>query len=110
MANIAQVPAGVSAPVPLLVLVESADLDLTTVSGATILIRRSCDGSTATWAATVSQQTPTSCLVSHTFGSGDCPAASSYPYTIQVAVQLAVPGGTVPCYGRPLSVTDPYAS
>lgn len=110
MSNIAQVPVGVGPPVALIIEVTSpavaGSLDLTTVTGATLLVKHSYDGSTTTWSATVSNQTQTTCTLTHVFSPSDTPQPGVY----LIAAQLVVPGGTVPCYGRPLQVTDPYSS
>lgn len=108
--NLAQVPIGIGPPCALKQTINADDTasvtDLTTVTAVTLLVRRA-DGSTAQWSAQIVSVTPGQLTYQYPFaaGGGDCPVVGAY----MVAPSLTVPGGTVPCYARPLIVTDQYS-
>jgi hypothetical protein len=102
----ATVPVGIGPPNALFVQVASADggLDLTTVTSATLQVRRP-DGTTASWpAALVAGATALTLTVERIFAVTDCPTTGEYA----IAPVLAVPGGTVPAYAVRLFVAPPY--
>ena len=106
--NIAQVPVGIGPPCALKGVINMTDTasitDFTTVTAVVLLVRRA-DGTTAQWSAQIVSVSAVQLVYQYPFAMGDCPVAGPY----MVAASLSTPGGTVPCYGRPLQVTDPYA-
>lgn len=101
----AQVPIGIGAPNVLTIPITSptGGPDLTTVTGASLSVLKS-DGTVVSWTASVSGATTTSITVTHHFQISDCDIDGVY----QVAPELTVSGGTIPCYAVPLVVTTPY--
>lgn len=78
-------------------------LDLSTVSAATMHVLHE-DGTTAVWACTVSNATPTSCRVTHAFQVGDVTKREK----IVVVPYLTVPGGTQRCERYTTTVEDEF--
>lgn len=96
---------GAVAPEALTVEVDQGDsgVDLTTVTGASMLVRYP-NGDEETWEATTSSPTPTSLVVAHTFVDGDTDELGEY----RVVVALAVPGGTIRAPSRGFRVVDQW--
>lgn len=110
MTTLAQVPVGIGPPCQLTGTITpqstSALLDMTQVTAISLLVKRS-DGSVVTWTASIIGQTTTGLLnYAHNFAVGDCTVIGVY----MVAPQLTTSGGTVPCYARPLIVTDSFGT
>jgi hypothetical protein len=113
----AQVPTGVGPPVTLTQSLGAGNsqLDMTTVTAVTLLVRLS-NGTTATWGATILGgtygATAGGLIWQHVFSTTDCPTGITGAYL--VAPQLTAPygatTGTVPLTARQLIVTDPFAT
>lgn len=101
-ATTAQVPIRVGPPNVCLIPISSppGGLDLNTVTGVSIDVRKP-DGTAAIWTATLQQVTTTSATAAHAFDPADLDVAGVW----KLAPLLAVAGGVVPCYSRPLIVT-----
>jgi hypothetical protein len=78
-------------------------IDFTTVTAA-VLKTRAPDGSTADWAVTMSNQTPTTLTLTHTFSSGDLVMPGAY----DLYALLTVPGGHVRSETRVLPVLGTF--
>lgn len=99
-------PNTIGPPAAITVLVRSPvlGLDLTTVTAANLLVRRS-DTTVATWAATIVGTTASELLLQYSLQTGDVTVTG--PYT--VGVQLVVGNsGNVPSSSFSLLVTTPY--
>lgn len=67
---------------------DDPDFDLTAVTAAHFEVQRG-DGSIATWACVVSDQTATACRLTHVFAPSDVPD----PDELVLEPRLTVPGG-----------------
>lgn len=80
-------------------------LDLTTVSAATIKVRRP-DGTTAVWPASLSNQTTTTLRLTHLFSPGDVDQVGNW----FAVAYLTVPGGTERTIAQPFQVGPEFPS
>ena len=96
---------GAVAPESLRVTVESgeSDLDLTTVTAASLSVRKP-DGTTTTWTVAITDQEEGSLVLTHAFSSGDLPDTGGYV----VVALLTVPGGTRRCLPQKLLAKSIY--
>ncbi len=105
--GIPQIPIGIGPPntLDLTILQDDSELDLTTVTGVSLQVTRSLDGSTATWACTIRSASAGQLVASYPFasGGGDVPVLGTY----EIAPMLTVPGGVVPCYAVRIQAVDP---
>lgn len=65
-------------------------VDLSTVSAATLSVRKP-DGTVVAWAATISNQTTSTITLTHTFLTGDIALLGDYA----IVASLTIPSGTV---------------
>jgi hypothetical protein len=72
------------------VVPDTSGVDLSTVTAASFIVKRP-DGSTATWAATRSNQTATTLTLTYAFLLGDRPIRGAYA----IYARLTIPAGTV---------------
>lgn len=87
------IPSTISAPstITIVFLSPTFGVDLTTVSGVNLNVRRR-DGTTTTWAMTIRSSTPIELVAQYQFTGGEITSTGLYT----LSPQLTVPGGTFP--------------
>lgn len=98
-------PASVAPPSRLTFVVMSQDFgpDLTTVAAVTLLVRRS-DGTTTSWSCSIESATSGELVAQYAIQAGDITATGLY----EVAPQLTIQGGAIPCFTVDLFVASTY--
>jgi hypothetical protein len=81
-------------------------LDLSTIASAVFKVRRRSDDSTATWAATLSNQTATTLTLTYVFLAGDIDLVGTYE--IYALLTIVAAGGTVRTGTRTMVVKGTY--
>lgn len=80
-------------------------VDLSTVSVASLKVKKP-DGTLATWAVLVTNQTSTTLRLTHSYVTGDVDQAGTY----YVYAQLTIPAGTARSMPRTLLVVPQYGT
>lgn len=96
MADSSRVPVGAIAPYALRYYLRSARFDLTKIADARFVLRRqNGKGGSEEWSATVSEKTPNSALLTHSFADGELPAEDLIVFEPRVTIAGAGAGELV---------------
>jgi hypothetical protein len=104
----ATVPLGALAPLQFVMNITPGDanVDLSTVIEAVLQVRQpSPDRTVSAWAVTMSNKTPTTLTLTHSYGLGDLPLVGQL---MAYALLTLSSGGTLPTTSVTLLVVDPF--